>query len=501
MQILHHGAVNGVTGSCHQLIVDDHHSLLVDCGLFQGAETSGRSDDDLLSIEFDISTVQALLVTHCHIDHVGRIPYLLAAGFTGPIIATEATAALLPMVIEDALKVGVTRNQSIIKACLARLKDQLIAVPYKQWHSISLLAASDEGRTDNFNSTKVKAVALKPAVIKAVALKVKFQPAGHILGSAYIEVDVKSSDSSSPKLPSKEKSNKSTRIIFSGDLGATYSPLLAAPKSPYRADIVVIESTYGDKNHQGRRDRAKGLEKILIKAIADNGVVLIPAFSIGRTQELLYELEQIISHTKFKNLADIEVIVDSPMAAKFTEYYQQFQTLWDAEAKNRVKQGRHPLNFDSLYTVDSHKEHMQVVEYLAKRSKPAIVIAASGMCSGGRIVNYLKRFISEPTADILFVGYQAQGTLGRQIQQYGPSGGYVFIDGEKLTINAGVHTISGYSAHAGQDNLVNFIKRIRHQPKKVIVVHGDDQAKQALVDKLSKIGVNGVIGNNKGEEV
>lgn len=501
MQILHHGAVNGVTGSCHQLIIDDHHSLLVDCGLFQGAETSGRSDDDLLSIEFDISTVQALLVTHCHIDHVGRIPYLLAAGFTGPIIATEATAALLPMVIEDALKVGVTRNQSIIRACLARLKDQLIAVPYKQWHSISLLAASDDSRTDNLNSTKIKDVALKPAAIKAVALKVKFQPAGHILGSAYIEVDVKSSDSSTPKLPSKEKTNKSTRIIFSGDLGATYSPLLAAPKSPYRADIVVIESTYGDKNHQGRRDRAKGLEKILIKAIADNGVVLIPAFSIGRTQELLYELEQIISHTKFKNLVDIEVIVDSPMAAKFTEYYQQFQTLWDAEAKNRVKQGRHPLNFDSLYTVDSHKEHMQVVEYLAKRSKPAIVIAASGMCSGGRIVNYLKRFISEPTADILFVGYQAQGTLGRQIQQYGPSGGYVFIDGEKLTINAGVHTISGYSAHAGQDNLVNFIKRIRHQPKKVIVVHGDDQAKQALVDKLSKIGVNGVVGNNKGEEV
>jgi len=498
MQILHHGAVNGVTGSCHQLIVDEHHSLLVDCGLFQGAETSGRSDHDLLSIEFDISTVQALLVTHCHIDHVGRIPYLLAAGFTGPIIATEATAALLPMVIEDALKVGVTRNQSIIKACLARLKDQLIAVPYKQWHSISLSTASDDTRTDNLDnldSNKHKTFALK-----AVTVKVKFQPAGHILGSAYIEVDVKSSASGSPKLPSKEKTKKSTRIIFSGDLGATYSPLLAAPKSPYRADVVVIESTYGDKNHQGRRDRAKGFEKILIKAIADNGVVLIPAFSIGRTQELLYELEQIIAHTKFKNLADIEVIVDSPMAAKFTEYYQQFQALWDAEAKNRVKQGRHPLNFDSLYTVDSHKEHMQVVEYLAKRSKPAIVIAASGMCSGGRIVNYLKRFINEPTADILFVGYQAQGTLGRQIQQYGPSGGYVFIDGEKLTINAGVHTISGYSAHAGQANLVNFIKRIRYQPEKVIVVHGDDQAKQALVDKLLKIGVNGVIGN-KGEEV
>jgi metallo-beta-lactamase family protein len=457
MQILHHGAVNGVTGSCHQLIIDDVNSVLVDCGLFQGAETSGRSDDDLLSIEFDISTVQALLVTHCHIDHVGRLPYLLAAGFNGPIIATEATAALLPMVIEDALKVGVTRNKSIIKACLARLQDQLIAVPYKQWFDVVLKGKS---RT-----------------------KIKFQPAGHILGSAYIEIDV------------KPVSAVRQRVVFSGDLGATYSPLLASPKSPYKADIVVIESTYGDKNHQGRRDRAQSLEKVLIKAISDNGVVIIPAFSIGRTQELLYELEQITAKAKFKKLADIEVIVDSPMTAKFTEHYQHFQTLWDAEAKRRVKQGRQPLNFESLYTVNTHKEHMQVVEYLANRDKPAIVIAASGMCSGGRVVNYLKRFISEPTADALFVGYQAQGTLGRQIQQYGPRGGYVFIDGEKLTVKAGVHTISGYSAHADQHNLVNFIKRIRKPPHKVIIVHGDDEAKQALADKLAPYADEVAIGS------
>ena len=455
MQILHHGAVNGVTGSCHQLVIDSANSVLVDCSLFQGAETSGRGDDDLLSIEFDISTVQALLVTHCHIDHVGRLPYLLAAGFSGPIIATEATAALLPMVIEDALKVGVTRNQSIIKACLARLKGQLIAVPYKQWFEVTLKGNS--------------------------RVKVKFQPAGHILGSAYIEIDVKA------KSNVKGEEQTAKRVVFSGDLGATYSPLLASPKSPYKADVVVIESTYGDKNHQGRRERAKSLEKVLIKAISDNGVVIIPAFSIGRTQELLYELEQITAKAKFKKLADIEVIVDSPMAAKFTEHYQHFQSLWDAEAKRRVKQGRQPLNFESLYTVDTHQEHMQVVEYLANRSKPAIVIAASGMCSGGRVVNYLKRFISEPTADVLFVGYQAQGTLGRQIQQYGSSGGYVFIDGEKLTVNAGVHTISGYSAHADQSNLVNFIKRIRKGPEKVIIVHGDDDAKHALKVKLMEL--------------
>jgi metallo-beta-lactamase family protein len=457
MKILHHGAVTGVTGSCHQLQIDFENSLLVDCGLFQGAEISGNGDDDNhLTIDFNIMTVQALLVTHCHIDHVGRIPYLLAAGFSGPIICTEATASLLPIVIEDALKVGVTRNRSIIEACLLRLKKQIIALPYKQWFQLKLQGLAKT--------------------------KVKFQPAGHILGSSYIEIDV------------KPVNQKATRIVFSGDLGATYSPLLASPKSPYKADILVIESTYGDKNHQGRKDRAKSLEKVLEKAIADNGVVIIPAFSIGRTQELLYELEQIVARAKYKKLADIEVIVDSPMAAKFTGYYQQFQTLWDAEAKRRVKQGRHPLNFDSLYTVDSHQQHMQTIDYLAKRNKPAIVIAASGMCSGGRVVNYLKRFITEPTADVLFVGYQARGSLGRDIQRYGPGGGYVFIDGQKLTVQAGIHTISGYSAHADQSNLVNFVKRIRVKPEKVIIVHGDDQAKFALAEKLKLEGVTAVIG-------
>ena len=456
MQILHHGATAGVTGSCHQLIVDDHNSLLVDCGLFQGAEDSGNGDEQHLAIEFDISTVQALLVTHCHIDHVGRIPYLLAAGFSGPIIATEATAALLPMVIEDALKVGVTRNKSIIDACLKRLKKQLVALPYKQWLNIGL---SGNSKT-----------------------KIKFQPAGHILGSAYIEIDVKVNNVTAK------------RVVFSGDLGATYSPLLASPKSPYKADVLVLESTYGDKNHVGRKLRSESLRKVLEKAVADNGVVIIPAFSIGRTQELLYELEQIVSHAKYKKLAEIEVIVDSPMAAKFTKCYRQFQQLWDAEAKRRVTQGRQPLNFESLYTVDTHQEHLQVIEYLAQRNKPAIVIAASGMCSGGRVVNYLRRFLVEKTTDILFVGYQALGTLGRDIQCYGSRGGYVFIDGQKITINAAVHTISGYSAHADQSNLVNFVKRIRHKPEKVILVHGDEEAKQTLSKKLQQQGIDVMMG-------
>lgn len=444
MRIQHHGAVNGVTGSCHQLHINEQQSLLIDCGLFQGVETSGRASADHLNIDFDICGVTALIVTHCHIDHVGRIPYLLAAGFKGPIYATEATAALLPLIIEDALKVGVTRDQKLIDVCLSLLEKQLRPMPYKQWQAIS---------------------ATSP-------VKLKFQPAGHILGSAYVEVELGTA-------------SDRHRVVFSGDLGAPYAPLLPAPKAPYRADTLVIESTYGDKNHEHRRDRSRYLRSIIEKAVADNGVVLIPAFSIGRTQELLYEIEQFVYQDLSKGVENspwsaMEVIVDSPMAASFTQQYRSFKQLWDKEAHRKLAQGRHPLNFEQLYTIDSHKEHLSVVNYLARRDKPAIVIAASGMCSGGRIVNYLKTFLGDPKADVLFVGYQAQGTPGRIIQKYGARGGYVDLDDQRYDIRARVHTISGYSAHTDQFGLINFVKRMRHKPKQIRIVHGDEDAKKAL---------------------
>ncbi len=479
MKIQHHGAVNGVTGSCHQLHVDDSNSILIDCGLFQGEDQANENADEkdidsALAINFDISTVRALIVTHCHIDHVGRIPYLLAAGFKGPIYASTATAALLPLVIEDALKVGVTRNKSIIDACLKRLKTQLVALEYKCWHKLTLK------NTVNPEHETVE-VSDHPKV------KIKLQRAGHILGSAYIEVDIQNT----------QKKTDRHRVVFSGDLGAPYAPLLPAPRSPYRARTLIIESTYGDKNHQNRRERKKHLQQIIEKAVSDNGVVLIPAFSIGRTQELLYELEQIIYKQAKKGTAHnhfwqtIDIIVDSPMAAKFTEQYEYFKNLWDKEARRELKSGRHPLSFEQLYTVDSHQEHTQTVKYLVKRNKPAIVIAASGMCSGGRIVNYLKQFLPDNTADILFVGYQADGTLGRDIQKYAPTsyrkGGYVFIDGNRVDIKAKAHTISGYSAHADQQGLINFVKRMRHKPKHILLVHGDEQAKSALAKKYQQL--------------
>ncbi|MCQ8879486.1 MBL fold metallo-hydrolase [Pseudoalteromonas shioyasakiensis] len=449
MHIKHHGAVNGVTGSCHELITSTDTSILIDCGLFQG-EDAGTD----LSIKFDISNVTALIVTHCHIDHVGRIPYLFATGFSGPIYTSIASASLLPLVIEDALKVGVTRDEKIINACLSLLNKRIIAIDFNTWFELP----SNNQQT----------------------LKARLQRAGHILGSAYVEIDV----------PNKATTH---RVVFSGDLGAPYTPLLPAPKPPYKADTLVIESTYGDKNHQGRKQRTQTLKKVIEQAVKDNGVVLIPAFSIGRTQELLYELEQLIHnaspHSPWHN---IEVIVDSPMAANFTQQYRKFKTLWDKEAKQRLAKGRHPLNFESLHTVNSHKEHMAVINYLNKREKPAIILAASGMCTGGRIVNYLEAFLPAKTTDVIFVGYQGRGTLGREIQKYGSRGGYVFINNEKVYIKAKIHTISGYSAHADQKGLIRFVTGMQKKPSHIKLVHGDDRAKQLLAEKYREALGEGV---------
>ncbi|GAB0111532.1 MBL fold metallo-hydrolase RNA specificity domain-containing protein [Pseudoalteromonas distincta] len=453
MKILHHGAVNGVTGSCHELIINQQASVVIDCGLFQGEDTK-----DDLAIEFDITNICALIVTHCHIDHVGRIPYLLAAGFKGPIYTSKASASLLPLVIEDALKVGVTREPKIINACLSLLKRRLISVDFNTWFNLPCKGGEN--------------------------VKARLQRAGHILGSAYIEIDI-----SSNALPANKH-----RVVFSGDLGAPYTPLLPSPKAPYKADTLVIESTYGDKNHQGRKERTKTLKNIIERAITDNGVVLVPAFSIGRTQELLYELEQLI-HSAPKNAKwhKIHVILDSPMAANFTQQYKKFKYLWDSEAKRKVAKGRHPLDFENLTTIDSHTEHQAIINYLSTHKTPAIVIAASGMCSGGRIVNYLERFINDKTTDVIFVGYQGRGTLGRDIQKYGPRNGYVFINNTRITIQAKIHTISGYSAHADQKGLIKFVTGMRKKPRHIKIVHGDNDAKNALANKYKSILADDVL--------
>lgn len=462
IDIKHHGATTGVTGSCHELIVGNA-GVLIDCGLFQGEEKGHGSDAHHLAIDFPIEHIRALIVTHVHIDHVGRIPYLLAAGFQGPIICSEPSAIMLPEILEDALKIGFTRDRALIERLLGLIRSRLVPVPYGQWHSV-------------FEES-------------AAGLQVRLQRTGHILGSAYVECDARSGKARE-------------RIVFSGDLGAPHAPLLPEPKSPEKADRLVIESTYGDKDHEDRETRRYRLKAVLEHALADGGTVLVPAFSIGRTQELLYEIESLIAEFGDSPIgagkptlswSSLEIVVDSPLAAEFTRIYDQLRPFWDDEATELIQEGRHPLSFEQLTVIDDHRDHLEAVEYLARTNRPCVVLAGSGMCAGGRVVNYLKAMLGDERNDVLFVGYQAVGTPGRDILTYGPGGGWVELDGERYDIRAQVHQVGGYSAHAGQADLLRFVEGISLKPKEIRIVHGDAGAKRALRDKFQRMGLTGAM--------
>jgi len=443
MRVIHHGGKHTVTGSCHELRVEDQ-AILIDCGLFQGADTRP------LEVEFETQHLNALLLTHSHIDHIGRIPWLLATGFNQPIICTKATAAIAPLMIEDGLKLqGFSHRQR--KQILKRIHSLIQPQAYHQWFPIP--------RVPHLNKQKDYS---RPNTLYA-----RFQPAGHILGSAYIEV----------KLPNEEV------VVFSGDLGPSNTPLLPDPVSPERADYLFIESTYGASNHSNIAERAETLNRIIDHSLEDGGAILIPAFSVGRTQELLFDIEQMIEQRSLSR--QLPIILDSPMAYKITRSYRQFKELWGEEAKQRLAAHRNPLAFEQCITIDDHRAHKKLVNRLKSTAEPAIVIAASGMCQGGRIMNYLSALLPDLRTDVILAGYQAHGTLGRALQQGEMS---VEIDQAHISVNAQIHTMSGYSAHAGQSDLMRFIEGITPPPKSIHLIHGEPKAQTAFAKLLEGRG-------------
>jgi metallo-beta-lactamase family protein len=307
---------------------------------------------------FDVQGIQALVITHVHLDHVGRIPALLAAGYRGPILCSEPSARLLPLVLEDAYKLSISSEPAQVARYLDFIRGLIVPLPFEQWHSL----------------------VERPGL----ACRIRLQRAGHLLGSAYVECDVQ-----------HEQAN--TRYVFSGDLGACGNPLLRPLQPPERADVLVLESTYGDRLHPHAGDRRQRLEHAIDRALADKGTILIPAFSLGRTQELLYELEDILHRKALLNKpgpapdgdpldwSQLPIILDSPLAQRITTAYRELHDYWNAEARARLVEGRDPLGFSQLISVDTHARHQQVVNYLKSTGRPAIVIAGNGMCSGGAL--------------------------------------------------------------------------------------------------------------------
>ncbi|BAN55848.1 MULTISPECIES: MBL fold metallo-hydrolase RNA specificity domain-containing protein [Pseudomonas] len=453
----HHGGTRGVTGSCHQLHLGPATSLLIDCGLEQGNEAAPGAESAALG--FDIQGIQALVVTHVHLDHVGRIPALLAAGYRGPILCSEPSARLLPLVLEDAYKLSISSEPAQVARYIDFIRELIVPLPFERWHAV--------------------------VECPGLVCRIRLQRAGHLLGSAYVECDMQ-----------HELAN--TRYVFSGDLGACGNPLLRPVQPPERADVLVLESTYGDRLHARAGDRRQRLKAAIDRALGDKGTILIPAFSLGRTQELLYELEDILHRKALLGGAgprpdgdpldwsQLPIILDSPLAQRITSVYRELHDYWNVEARTRLAEGRDPLGFSQLISVDSHARHQQVVNYLKSTGRPAIVIAGNGMCSGGRIVNYLKAMLGGARHEVMFVGYQAKGTPGAMIQAGEGADGVVQIDldGQMYEVRAKVMTLSGYSAHADQAGLLQFALGGPVQPGKVLLVHGEKAAKTTLKKAL-----------------
>jgi metallo-beta-lactamase family protein len=414
MKITHIGAKNCVTGSCH-LIQAAEVNLLVDCGIAQG-------HDSVLPFDqwpVPPAAVDYLFLTHAHIDHTGRVPDLIDAGFAGEILCTHATKALLSPMLRDAMSFS-DRSDTAVRAMEARIDD--LSWGFELYDTFTL--------KNNITFT--------------------LKNAGHILGSCFIQFSFPGAPGSAP-----------TRVTFSGDLGCRHTPILPDPDLPDPCDLLVLESTYGDRNHENRADRQAALAKALDHALSDNGIVYIPAFALGRTQELTYELDRINP--------GVPVFIDSPLGIEITRLYQDMDDCWDKEAKTLKAAGDHPIRFKHLYAVERFKDHRRLLDLKG----PAIIIAGSGMCTGGRIVNHLKHGLDDPKNDLFFVGYQAAGTPGRAI-----------LEG-RTPAHAAIHGLTGYSAHADQQTLAAWVAAMPEPPDEIRLVHGEPQAQIALTQRLN----------------
>lgn len=426
------GAVHGVTGAMTRVELG-RARVLVDAGIAQGSDARGWSLPD------DAHDVDAIVLTHAHNDHVGSLPAILDRGFSGPIWGTPATLSIARLVIADALRLNDVPGSERARI-LARFDHLVRAVPYER--------------------------GFEPAA--GADLQAWFREAGHILGSASVELR-----------------SSSARAIVSGDLGRPESPLLRDYNERWERgraiDLVVMESTYGDAEHRhGHDDISATLERILKRAIERRGHVLVPAFAIGRTQTLLWHLNALVEAGRLPEL--LPVAVDTPMGLEVTETYRRFSRLYDAEALDRIAHGDEPLDFEELYAVHRGRDSARLREVAG----PILVIAGSGMCTGGRIVAHLKELLPLESTTVLFVGYQAAGTAGRRIQDAARSpGSRVRIDGDEVVVNAHVETLSGLSAHADRRELARWLRAIP-DARRVALHHGEPDAQAALARYLGE---------------
>lgn len=455
MKVTFFGATKTVTGS-NFLIEGAGKKFLVDCGLYQGTAKEEIKNNE--PFPYNVDEIDFMLLTHAHIDHSGRIPKLYKDGYRGPIFATNATCDLCAIMLPDSGHIQETETEWKNRKRLRRGEDVLVPI-YDAETAVKSLEL-------------FRGVAYDQIIEIDDDIHVRFNDAGHMLGSSTIEVWIR-----------EEGQNK--KIVFSGDIGNNDIPLLSEPTMIEDADFLVMESTYGDRMHIESENKAEKFIKIVTDTINQGGTVVIPSFAVGRTQEILYELNKFKGspqdNPEFERQFDIlmhtPVYVDSPLAISATEVFRENMDLFDEETQELIKRGDNPLEFPGLkftQTVEESKE-------LNESNESCIIISASGMCEVGRIKHHLKHNIWNPKNTILFVGYQAIGTLGRKIVDGAKT---IKIFGEEVSVNARVEYIEGYSGHADQQGLLNFVYSFIKKPEHIFLVHGEEEGQKVLKDKI-----------------
>ncbi|MCI5536950.1 MAG: MBL fold metallo-hydrolase [Lentihominibacter sp.] len=467
MKIQFCGASTGVTGSCH-LITTDNHRILLDCGQFQGGKAQEAMNYE--EFPFDPAEIDCLILSHAHIDHCGRIPLLFKRGFKGDIYCTDATADLLGVMLKDS---GYIHEK---EAEWKNRKNERAGRPVIE----PLYTYNDAVDSLKF----VKPVLYDQLIELNEEMKIVFNDAGHILGSAITELWVTENDTVS-------------KIVFSGDLGVMNRPILRDPTIIKKADYVIMETTYGNRLHPQNSMDVRRLMDIIRETAARGGTTVIPSFAVGRTQELIYELNRVYdSNSEYREaFKDLMVYVDSPMATTATEVFKRNAQVFDDETKEYIRKGDHPLDFKNLKFTRTSEESM----WLNSDRKPKVIISASGMCEAGRIRHHLKHNLWDSRASIVFVGYQAEGTLGRRLVEGAQE---VTLFGEKIKVNAQIHNLEGFSGHADRDGLLEWLGGFRQQPKHIFLVHGENDSKEDFAKTVKEqLGYEPVVVHGNSEYV
>lgn len=455
MKITFLGATRTVTGS-NVLVETKDKKFIMDCGLYQGQEKEIMLNAD--QFLFDPKEIDFMLLSHAHIDHSGRIPKLYVDGFRGPIYATKATCDLCGIMLPDS---GYIQESEVEWLNRKRKREGKHEVPplYTYDDAVDSLSLLEKVQYDEIIQIDKN-------------IKVRFTDAGHMLGSALIEVWV-------------TEDGVEQKIVFTGDLGNNDIPLLREPSTIADADILIMESTYGDRLHEEKVDKAKEFLDVVSSTLEKGGNVVIPSFAVGRTQEILYELQRSKQNDdpefrkEFDEVMDAPVYVDSPLATSATEVFLKNLDCLDEFVQEDIRDGKKPLEFPGLRFTKSVEESKELNENANK----TIIISASGMCEVGRIKHHLKHNLWRPESTILFVGYQAIGTLGRKIVDGAKT---VKIFGEEIGIRANVKYIEAFSGHADKNGLLDFVEAFNKRPKQIFLVHGDEDAQNSLAEAISE---------------